>query len=65
MNHLMPAETAAELAVRRNEFVATLADEVFIAHATVGGHLEKLTRHLCAWVMPEQMKIMTTGMLEC
>jgi hypothetical protein len=27
--------------------------------------LEKLTRHLCAWGMPEQMKIMTTGMMEC
>jgi predicted Rossmann fold nucleotide-binding protein DprA/Smf involved in DNA uptake len=42
----------AELATRRNEFVAALADEVFIAHATVGGHLETLTRHLPTWGIP-------------
>ena len=42
----------AELAWRRNEFVATLADEVFIAHAAVGGHLETLTRRLRAWGIP-------------
>lgn len=42
----------AELATRRNEFVAALADEVFIAHATVGGHLETLTRRLRTWGMP-------------
>jgi predicted Rossmann fold nucleotide-binding protein DprA/Smf involved in DNA uptake len=38
----------AELAARRNEFVAALADEVFIAHAAVGGHLETLARRLHA-----------------
>ena len=32
----------AELASRRNEFVAGLADEVCIAHTTAGGQLEKL-----------------------
>ena len=37
------------LAARRNEFVAALADEVFIAHANAGGHLVKLTRRLHAW----------------
>jgi predicted Rossmann fold nucleotide-binding protein DprA/Smf involved in DNA uptake len=42
----------AELATRRNEFVAALADEVFIAHATVGGHLETLNRHLREWKIP-------------
>lgn len=42
----------AELATRRNEFVAALADEVFIAHATVGGHLEKLSRRVNAWHIP-------------
>jgi predicted Rossmann fold nucleotide-binding protein DprA/Smf involved in DNA uptake len=42
----------AELAARRNEFVAALADEVYVAHATVGGHLEKLTRRLSAWRTP-------------
>jgi len=30
----------------RNEFVAALADEVFIAHATPGGHLETLAHRL-------------------
>jgi predicted Rossmann fold nucleotide-binding protein DprA/Smf involved in DNA uptake len=42
----------ADLAARRNEFVAALADEVFIAHATAGGHLETLTRRLRAWGIP-------------
>ena len=42
----------AELAARRNEFVAALADDVFIPHATVGGHLETLTRRLRAWGIP-------------
>ncbi len=36
----------AALAAKRNEFVAALADEVFIAHATVGGHLEALANRL-------------------
>ena len=40
------------LASRRNEFVAALADEVFIPHAAVGGHLEILMRRLRAWGMP-------------
>ena len=42
----------AELAFRRNEFVAALADEVFIAHAAVGGHLETLARRLRSWDIP-------------
>ena len=42
----------AALAARRNEFVAALADEVFIAHATVGGHLEKLIPRLRGWSIP-------------
>jgi predicted Rossmann fold nucleotide-binding protein DprA/Smf involved in DNA uptake len=36
----------AELAARRNDFVAALADEVFIAHITAGGQLEGLARRL-------------------
>jgi predicted Rossmann fold nucleotide-binding protein DprA/Smf involved in DNA uptake len=43
----------AELAARRNEFVAALADEVYIAHATVGGHVEYLTRKIRAWAIPQ------------
>lgn len=41
-----------ELAARRNDFVAALADEVFIAHATPGGHLETLARRLRIWGIP-------------
>jgi hypothetical protein len=41
-----------ELAARRNEFVAALADEVFIAHATAGGSLEKLVPRLSEWGTP-------------
>ena len=36
--------TTAKLAARRNEIVAALADEVYIAHATPGGQLEKLIK---------------------
>jgi predicted Rossmann fold nucleotide-binding protein DprA/Smf involved in DNA uptake len=43
----------AELAARRNEFVAALADEVFIAHATAGGSLENLARKIRGWAIPE------------
>jgi len=35
----------AELAARRNEFVAALADEVHIVHATPGGRLAGLLRN--------------------
>ncbi len=41
-----------ELAARRNEFVAALADEVFIPHATLGGRLDKLIHRLRAWGTP-------------
>jgi predicted Rossmann fold nucleotide-binding protein DprA/Smf involved in DNA uptake len=39
----------ADLATRRNEFVAALADEVFIVHATAGGHLDSLSHRLRVW----------------
>lgn len=51
-----------ELAYRRNEFVAALADEVFIAHVTVGGHLENLTRRLHAWGIPFSLSHYLTRM---
>jgi hypothetical protein len=41
-----------DLARRRNEFVATLADKACIAHATPGGQLEKLARKLTNWDVP-------------
>jgi predicted outer membrane protein len=43
----------AELAARRNEFVATLAEEVLVAHATVGGQLENLIRKISVWGIPQ------------
>ena len=42
-----------DLAARRNEIVAALADEVFIAHATVGGQLENLIRKISVWGIPQ------------
>ena len=55
--NLSPFTTAdrrvtAELADRRNEFVAALANDAFIAYATVGGRLEKLMGRLTAWRVP-------------
>lgn len=38
-----------DLARRRNEFVAAMADEAYIAHATPGGQLEKLAKRLQTW----------------
>jgi len=34
------------LAQRRNEFVAALADEVFVIHASLGGKLESLAKEI-------------------
>jgi len=42
-----------DLAARRNEIVAALADEVFIAHSTVGGQLENLIRKISVWGIPQ------------
>ena len=41
-----------ELAQRRNEFVAALGDEVFVAHATPGGKIEHLCRKIVSWRKP-------------
>ena len=38
------SRVTAELADRRNEFVAALADDVYIAHATPGGRVESIAR---------------------
>lgn len=42
----------SELAIRRNEFVAALADEVWFAHITPGGQAERLTHLLTQWNVP-------------
>jgi predicted Rossmann fold nucleotide-binding protein DprA/Smf involved in DNA uptake len=44
-----------DLARRRNEFVAAIADEAYIAHATAGGQLEKLTKRLRDWGIPSNL----------
>ena len=42
----------SDLARRRNELVAALADEVWFAHITPGGKNELLTRRLAQWRVP-------------
>ena len=41
-----------ELATRRNEFIAALADEAWFAHITPGGQTARLTHRLAAWHVP-------------
>lgn len=49
-----PAEkrVTAELATRRNLVVAALADEVWFAHITPGGHLELVGKNARSWGIP-------------
>jgi len=42
----------ADLAARRNELVAALADEAWFAHITPGGQAERLTKLLAKWQIP-------------
>ena len=42
----------AGLAARRNEFVAALADEVFIAHATADGRVAAMADRVRGWGIP-------------
>jgi predicted Rossmann fold nucleotide-binding protein DprA/Smf involved in DNA uptake len=42
----------ADLAARRNEFVAALADEAWFAHITPGGKADHLTKRLADWQIP-------------
>jgi hypothetical protein len=44
-----PKRVTTESALRRNEVVACLADEVFIAHITRGGHTERVADMLTRW----------------
>ena len=41
-----PRRVTAETAHRRNEFVATLATEITVLHATPGGRMERLLHQL-------------------
>jgi predicted Rossmann fold nucleotide-binding protein DprA/Smf involved in DNA uptake len=38
-----------KLAAQRNEFVAALADEVWFAHITPGGEMQRLKNRIAAW----------------
>ncbi len=42
----------AELAARRNPFVAALADEVWFAHIAPGGQTEQLAKTIARWPPP-------------
>lgn len=42
----------ADLAARRNEFVAALADEAWFAYITPGGQAERLSKRLKEWQVP-------------
>lgn len=42
----------SESTLRRNEMVAALADEAYIAHARRGGSIEKIVRKLTEWAVP-------------
>jgi len=44
-----PKRVTTESALRRNEVVAALADEVFIAHVTPGGQTERMADMLKSW----------------
>lgn len=45
----------AALAERRNEFVAALADEPCLIHASPGGKLSRLAQRIQSWGIPFQV----------
>ena len=47
-----PRRVTRESARRRNELVAALADEAFIAHITPGGETERIAEMLKRWRVP-------------
>lgn len=44
-----PKRVTAESALRRNEVVAALADEAYLAHVAPGGQIERISRMLAGW----------------
>ena len=44
-----PKRVTQDSALRRNEVVAALADEAYIAHVTVGGQAEEISEILARW----------------
>ncbi|HET6387206.1 MAG TPA: hypothetical protein VFJ58_27775 [Armatimonadota bacterium] len=47
-----PKRITRESALRRSEVVAALADEVFFAHVTPGGHTARMAEMIAAWGTP-------------
>lgn len=47
-----PRRVTADVAARRNEFVAALADEAFVAHVEPGGKTEALQKRIVEWGVP-------------
>jgi hypothetical protein len=51
----MDHRVTAALAERRNEFVAALADEACLFHASPGGKLSRLAQRIQPWGIPFQV----------
>ncbi len=49
---VQPKRVTTESALRRNEIVAALADEVFIAYIAPGGETERIAELLARWRVP-------------
>jgi len=47
-----PHRTTAQSALRRNYFVAALANQIFVAHAEPGGKTEQFCRDILNWKKP-------------
>lgn len=47
-----PSRVTKDSALRRNEVVAALADDAYIAHITNGGKTEQILKRLTAWQVP-------------
>ena len=47
-----PARVTKESALRRNEVVAALADEAYVAHIERGGKTDQIVRKLIQWKVP-------------
>ena len=50
-----PKRVTRDSAIRRNEIVAALADEAYIAHVTAGSETERILGLLKAWRVPTQV----------
>jgi predicted Rossmann fold nucleotide-binding protein DprA/Smf involved in DNA uptake len=47
-----PRRVTKESALRRNEVVAALADEAYVAHVEIGGKTDQIVRKLTDWNVP-------------